>query len=175
LRILAGCDIAFLANLTMKMNAVQLRTGELRDADAVARLVNDAFRPERFFIDGERTNPENIRELMNKGKFLLAEDGETLVGCVYVEPRGERWYLGLLSVDPLRQRSGLGSVLMTAAEDHVRSAGATVMDLRIINLRIELPGFYRRLGYEQSGTEPLPADAPVKQPCHFIQMSKKLR
>ena len=47
---------------------------------------------------------------MNKGKFLLAEDGETLVGCVYVEPRGEHWYLGLLSVDPLHQRcwSGLG-------------------------------------------------------------------
>jgi len=63
---------------------------------------------------------------------------------------------------------------MTAAEEHARSAGAVVMDLRIVNLRSALPGFYRRLGYEETGTAPLPADATVKQPCHFIQMSKKL-
>lgn len=158
----------------MKMNAAQLRAGELKDADAIARLVNDAFRPERFFIDGDRTNPENVRELINKGKFLLAEERERIVGCVYVEPRGEHWYLGLLSVDPSRQGGGLGSLLMTAAEEHARSAGALVMDLRIVNLRSALPGFYRRLGYEETGTAPLPADATVKQPCHFIKMSKKL-
>ena len=158
----------------MKTTDVQLRAGELKDADAITGLVNDAFRPERFFIDGDRTNPENVRELINKGKFLLAEDGESIVGCVYVEPRGEHWYLGLLSVDPSRQGGGLGSLLMTAAEEHARSAGALVMDLRIINLRTDLPGFYRRLGYEETGTAPLQADASVKQPCHFIQMSKKL-
>jgi predicted N-acetyltransferase YhbS len=158
----------------MKTTDVQLRAGELKDADAIAHLVNEAFRPERFFIDGDRTNPENIRELINKGKFLLAEDGDSIVGCVYVEPRGEHWYLGLLSVDPSRQGGGLGSLLMTAAEERARSAGAVVMDLRIVNLRSELPGFYRRLGYEETGTAPLPADATVNQPCHFIQMSKKL-
>lgn len=158
----------------MKTTDVQLRAGELKDADAITGLVNDAFRPERFFIDGDRTNPENVRELINKGKFLLAEDGDSIVGCVYVEPRGEHWYLGLLSVDPSRQGGGLGSLLMTAAEEHARSAGALVMDLRIVNLRSELPGFYRRLGYEETGTAPLPADATVNQPCHFIQMSKKL-
>jgi predicted N-acetyltransferase YhbS len=151
-----------------------LRTGELNDAHAIAHLVNEAFRPERFFIDGDRTNPENVCELINRGKFLLAEDGERLVGCVYVEPRGERWYLGLFSVDPSRQGSGLGSLLMTAAENHVRAVGGLAVDLRIVNLRTELPEFYRRLGYEESGTAPLPADAPVKQPCHFIQISKKL-
>jgi predicted N-acetyltransferase YhbS len=158
----------------MKTTDVQLRAGELKDADAIARLVNEAFRPERFFIDGDRTNPQNVRELINKGKFLLAEDGEGIVGYVYFEPRGEHWYLGLLSVDPSRQGDGLGALLMTAAENHAWSAGALVMDLRIVNLRTELPGFYRRLGYEETGTAPLPPDASVKQPCHFIQMSKKL-
>jgi len=158
----------------MKTADVKLRAGELKDADAIARLVNDAFRPERFFIDGDRTNPENVRELINKGEFLLAEERERIVGCVYIEPRGEHWYLGLLSVDPAHQGGGLGSLLMAAAEEHARSAGAVVMDLRIVNLRSALPGFYRRLGYEETGTAPLPADATVKQACHFIQMSKKL-
>jgi GNAT superfamily N-acetyltransferase len=136
--------------------------------------VNQAFLAERPFIDGGRTNPQNIRELINKGKFLLAEESERIVGCVHVESRGERWYLGLLSVELSRQRSGLGSHLMRAAEDHARSAGATAMDLRIVNLRAELLKFYARLGYEETGRVPLQPDAAAKQPCHFIQMSKKL-
>src|ERR1700674_876568 len=156
---------------TMKVNDLHLRAGREEDTDAIVRLINDAFRPERFFIDGERTNPDHIGELMTKGTFLLAEDGGGLVGCVYVEPRGEHWYLGLLSVEPGRQGSGLGAFLMVAAEDHCRAAGATAIDLQIVNLRKELPGFYRRFGYEETGTAPLRPDMKVKQPCHFIQMS----
>jgi predicted N-acetyltransferase YhbS len=164
----------FAHRVAMKLNNLRLRFGELQDAQPIAELVNQAFLAERPFIDGDRTNPQNIRELINKGKFLLAEDSERIVGCVYVESRGERWYLGLLSVELSRQRSGLGSHLMRAAEDHSRSAGATAMDLRIVNLRAELLKFYARLGYEETGRVPLPPDAAAKQPCHFIQMSKKL-
>lgn len=159
---------------TTKAKDLHLRAARQEDTDAIVRLVNDSFHPERFFIDGERTNPDHIGELMTKGTFLLAEDDGGLVGCVYIEPRGVRWYLGLLSVEPGRQRSGLGAFLMAAAEDHSRAAGATVIDLQIVNLRTELPGFYRRFGYEETGTAPLPAQMQVKQPCHFIQMSKKL-
>ena len=45
---------------------------------------------------------------MAKGQFLLAGDNEKLTGCVYLERRGERAYLGLLAVDPERQGSGIG-------------------------------------------------------------------
>jgi len=96
------------------------------------------------------------------------------VGCVYVEVRGDRGYVGLLSIDPARQRSGLGSRLMAAAEDHARKAGCHAMDLRVVNLRRELPGFYRRLGYAETGTEPFPPDAKPKLPCHLVTMSKHL-
>jgi hypothetical protein len=44
----------------MKLNAAQLRAGELKDADAIARLVNEAFRPERFFIDGDAPIPRTF-------------------------------------------------------------------------------------------------------------------
>ena len=50
---------------------------------------------------------EEVRSMMDKGEFLLAEDGAALVGCVYLEPRGECRYLGLLSVEPARRCSGL--------------------------------------------------------------------
>jgi ribosomal protein S18 acetylase RimI-like enzyme len=111
---------------------------------------------------------------MQKGKFLLAEDAAGLAGCVYVELRGDRGYLGLLGVDPARQGAGLGRKLMDAAENYFREAGCRAVDLRIVSARTPLPAFYRHLGYVQTGTAPLPSDAPVKVPCHFILMSKTL-
>ncbi len=97
-----------------------------------------------------------------------------LVGCVYVELRGERAYLGLLSVDPKRQKSGLGSALMNAAEEYCANEGCRFMDLRIINLREELPIFYRNRGYVETGTAPLTPGLQPKLPCHFVEMSKAL-
>jgi hypothetical protein len=85
---------------------MHIRAAETRDAEGVANPVNTAFRPERFFVDQDRTNPDKVRALVETGKFLLPEDSGSRVGCVYVELRGERGYFGLLSVDPGRQRSG---------------------------------------------------------------------
>lgn len=153
---------------------MKTRTAQLEDAEGIARLVNAAFRPERFFIDADRTNPDKVRALLQKGRFLLAEEAGVLTGCVYVELNGERGYFGLLAVDPAAQRYGLGSRLVAAAEDDCRSAGCRFMDLTIVNLRKELPAFYNRLGYTESGTLPFPSDQHPNQPCHLVRMSKPL-
>ena len=153
---------------------ISFRKAEPAEANAIASLINRAFAVERFFIDGDRTNAEKVQQLFETGDFLRAEEGDALVGCVYVEKRGERAYLGLLSIDPARQRSGLGLRLMAVAENHARQAGCNAMDLRVVNLRQELPSFYRRLGYIETGTEPFPPDAEPKLPCHFVTMSKFL-
>jgi N-acetylglutamate synthase-like GNAT family acetyltransferase len=153
---------------------MKTRLARIEDAKNIARLVNTAFRPERFFTDSDRTDPEKVRALMLKGKFLLAEESGALAGCVYIELRGERGYFGLLAVDPALQRSGLGSRLVAAAEDECRSSGCRFMDLTIVNLRTELPPFYRRLGYLENGTLPFPSDQHPNQPCHLVKMSKPL-
>ncbi len=150
------------------------RMAQLNDAENIARLVNAAFRAESFFTNGDRTNPEKIRDLLQKGKFLLLEESGRLAGCVYVELRGDHGYFGLLAVDPELQRSGLGSQMIAAAEDHCRTAGCRFMDLTIVNLRTELPAFYHRLGYTESGTLPFPRDQHTNQPCHLVMMSKAL-
>jgi GNAT superfamily N-acetyltransferase len=157
------------------VNQITTRTAESTDAENIARLVNAAFRPERFFIDADRTDPDKVRALLEKGKFLLAEEADVLIACVYVELRGERGYFGLLAVDPARQRAGIGSRLIEAAEQYCRAAGSNFMDLTTVNLRKELPGYYRRRGYVESGTLPFPADQhPPKIPCHLVKMSKPL-
>ena len=154
---------------------MQLRLAELRDAESITALINTAFRhAEAFLVERDRIDRDSVESLLQTGQFLLAEDGVLLFGCVYVEPRGERAYLGLLSVAPSRQGAGLGSCLMKAAEDYCAKAGCRFMDLQIINLRHELPRFYHRLGYADTGTAPLTAGLEPKLPCHFVRMSKPL-
>ena len=153
---------------------MRIRVATAEDAETIAQVVNAAFRVERFFIDRDRISTEKVRAMLNMGEFLVAEDGG-MAACVYVELQGERGYFGLLAVDPGRKGSGLGRRLVEEAEERARAAGCKVMDLRIVNLRAELPAFYRRLGYVETRTEPFKADAEPKMPCHFIVMSKPLK
>jgi hypothetical protein len=48
------------------------------------------------------------------------------------------------------------------------------MDIKVVNLREELPDFYRRRGYVGTGTSSFPSDLKTKLPVHFIEMSKPL-
>ena len=151
-----------------------IRIAGAADAEAITRLINAAFEVERFFIHHDRIGIDEVRERLETGTFILAEENGALTGCVYVEPRAERAYLGLLSVDPSLQGSGIGKRLVEAGEQHCRAAKCRFMDLRIVNLRTALPPFYEKLGYRPNGTEPFPEDAQPQIPCHFVIMSKPL-
>jgi ribosomal protein S18 acetylase RimI-like enzyme len=156
---------------------VQVRLAESQDAEAIVAVINAAFRrAEAFLIDRDRIDLETVRSLLQKGKFLVteSEDSGALAGCVYVELKDDRAYLGLLAVDPGRQKAGLGSQLMTAAENYCAHSGCRFMDLRIVSVRQELPSFYRKRGYVKTGTAPFPQDLSPKVPCHFVEMSKPL-
>jgi len=154
---------------------VQLRIAGNADIGHLMDLINSAFRQaESFIIDRDRVDLEVVQSLLEKGKFLVAEDEGSLTGCVHLELRGERAYLGLLSVDPGLQKSGVGSLLLREAELHCARAGCRFMDLRIIDLRQDNHAFYKRRGYVETGTEPFPPELTTKLPCHFVTMSKPL-
>jgi GNAT superfamily N-acetyltransferase len=160
------------------MTPTSIRIADLEDAEKITILINTAFQPaEGFFVVGDRIDPEGVRTFLKTGRFLLAENKDCAVGCVYVEPRttdNARAYLGLLAVDPASQHSGLGSLLMQAAEDYCRGLGSLVMDIKVVNLREELMGFYQQRGYVETGTSAFPEHIETKVPCHFIEMSKPL-
>ncbi len=163
------------ASPSSESQSLSIRAAQSSDVKPLARLINAAFVVEQPFIEGERIDPAGVREYMENGKFLIAEDAAGLAGCVYVELRGERAYLGLLGVEPHRQGTGLGRKLMEAAENYFRAAKCRAIDLRIISPRTPLPAFYTHLGYAQTGTAPFAPDVSVKVPCHYILMSKQLR
>ena len=152
----------------------QIREAIDSDSDNIVVLINAAFRVESFFIDGDRTDCDKVSAMLKSGKFLLIENGAKLVGCVYVELRCESGYFGLLSVDPSCRGLGIGRKLVVAAENYFGESGCRTSDMLMVNLREELLPFYRKLGYDVSGTAPFPPDVITNIPCHFITMSKKI-
>jgi len=136
---------------------LSIRSAELADAPQITAVINAAFRiAEEFFIDGNRITQAEVEESLAKGVFLLAEVNGKLNGCVYVELRGERSYLGLLSVDPACQQGGLGSRLMSEAENYCRERGSRGMDILIVSLGLAT----RRLYLHQRRS---PNSAPAKR------------
>jgi GNAT superfamily N-acetyltransferase len=156
---------------------IRIRAAAAADAKPLVLVINAAFAVERVAFEADRVDLDGVRELMDKGTFLVAEstDSPALLGCVYLEPQGQGCYLGLLSVVPALQGKGLGRRLTAAAEDFARNAGCRVMDLRIISPRAgSLLPVYKRLGYSEAGMAPFPANVPTKVPCHYILMTKSL-
>ncbi|HYK37266.1 GNAT family N-acetyltransferase [Alloacidobacterium sp.] len=155
---------------------MELRFADSADLPAIAQIINQAFSVELFFKAGDRITLDEVQRLSKKGRFMVLEENGEIQGSVYVELRGERAYLGLLSTNPARQRSGIGSRLTTAAEEFARESGCRFMDLRVVNLREELPVIYGKFGYEITGTEDVALEAGQRftRPAHFITMSKEL-
>ena len=153
----------------------EMRVAVPDDADAVARLINDAFVVERFFKRGDRTSAENVRDLMRAGEFLVQdrEDGSP-AACVFVKHKGSCGYFGMLSVAPDMQGRGLARRFIAEVEERLRDAGCDALDIYVVNFRTELPPFYRKLGYTESGTRPFVDPAEATQPCHIIVMTKAL-
>jgi predicted N-acetyltransferase YhbS len=157
-------------------SSIRVRPTTADDRPRLIPLINSAFAIETFF-EGTRTDEERLAAMMSKGEILAAEDGDgQLLGCVYVEVRGARGYLGQLAVDPARQSRGLGMRIMDAAEEHLRRQGCEAIDILVLNLRPELPPIYRRHGYIETGTEAFHSPRPLKPgaECYCIVMSKQL-
>ena len=151
-----------------------VREAEPKDLQQIVSLINRAFDVERFFKAGDRTDAETVRENMSEGTFLVMLDGDEMIACVWIRIIGDRAYLGTLSVDPSRQKSGIGARMMQEAEAYAREQGCSAIDIRIVNLRTELPPIYRKFGFVETGTEVLSDTTKFTQPVHFLKMSKEL-
>ncbi len=154
------------------------RLAAAADVNELVRVINLAYRVEDFFINGNRTHDADIRMRMAKphAAFLVVDDDAPgrLAGAVYVEVRGVRGYFGMLSVDPPRQKLGLGRLLIESAESHCRSAGCEWLDIDVVNLRDELPAFYAQFGFAAAGEAPFPDPHKLTRDAHLVIMSKRI-
>ena len=180
-----------------------LRPARRDEADALSALVNSAYRgdPSRVgwtteadLLGGQRTDPAALREFVATGetaldRVLLVYDGTaggTGLGrlpeaCVQLERRGDDAYLGMLTVQPVRQASGLGKRLLDAAEGWAAARwGTRRIIMTVITQRPELIAWYERRGYHATGeTAPFPYGdtrfgEPKRPDLQFIVLRKPL-
>jgi ribosomal protein S18 acetylase RimI-like enzyme len=140
-----------------------IREAVTADAAALAALVNSAYRgasskagwtTEADLLDGQRTDVERLVEtIAAPGNVILVnEQGGVLFGCVHLERTDEACYLGMLTIRPTCQGSGLGRQLLEAAERWaVEHWSSRSMHMTGIVQRTELIAWYERRGYRRTG------------------------
>jgi len=147
------------------------RKASHHDIPELNTLVNMAYRgevsktgwtTEAHLIEGTRTDPTALKEMMDVGHFELAYEDEELVGCVFVkkEETGSL-YIGMLTVKPTFQSRGLGTTLMNRAVDIGRAWGMKSTRMTVISERPDLIAIYEKMGFYWNGkTEPFPDHDP---------------
>lgn len=153
------------------------RLADSRDAEAIARLVNQAYRPapgeggwthESAMVAGPRTDAAQISTLIDRpeSSVFLADSGDDIAACVHVERRGQDAYIGMLAVAPNRQGQGLGNDMLAYAEHYARKHfGAQRLVMVVVSARTELIDYYLRRGYVRTGeTMDYPLSANVGIP-----------
>lgn len=162
------------------------------DIPALVSLLNSTFRgdaskkgwtTEADLLRGNlRTDAATLANLMQTPgavflKYVNEDNG--IEGCVFLEKKDSRLYLGMLSVSAMIQAKGIGKQLMTAATEHAIRQQCTCIFMRVISVRRELTAWYERQGYIDTGkTEPFPTDQRFgvpTQPLEFIIMEKEIQ
>ena len=104
-----------------------LRRAILSDAEALAALINSAYRGESSrqgwtteadLLDGSRTNPDNLKKLMaaEDSVMLLCEIRQQILASVHLHRVEETTRIGMLAVSPAIQGRGIGKHMLGAAE-----------------------------------------------------------
>ncbi|MCB2406497.1 GNAT family N-acetyltransferase [Hymenobacter lucidus] len=135
------------------------------DIPALVSFVNSVYRgdsskqgwtTEADLLDGSRIDAASLAEMLQaQGAVLLmarTEAGE-LVGSVYLQQQAETMYLGMLSVNPTLQGTGIGKYLLHTATDYARQQECRRLKITVISVRHELLAWYERHGYRRTGEE----------------------
>ncbi len=112
--------------------------------------------------------------MTNSVRMASPPDAEEITALINSAFRTAEEFFSETDRISLESVNDLFITLMDAAEEYGRGMGCRFMDIKVVNLRDELIGFYSGRGYVETGTSPFPADIETKLPCHFIEMTKPL-
>jgi len=79
--------------------------------------------------------------------FLVAVDGDVVLGSVMAGYDGHRGWVNYLAVDSEVRGRGIGRELMAQVERGLRVLGCPKVNLQVRATNAAAIGFYRRLGY----------------------------
>lgn len=172
------------------MTQIKILKAEQSDLDAIAKLVNSAYRGEHAkkgwtteadMIDGTRTDVAALSDVIKRPDTVILkyERNGTIVGCVELRTSNGKLYLGMLTVEPSIQGGGIGKEMLKAAEDFARSQKCRSVYMTVITIRQELIDWYKRHGYVDTGErKPFAFNDPrfglPKQKLEFLVLEKNL-
>ena len=81
--------------------------------------------------------------------FLVAVEGDQVVGSAMAGYDGHRGWVNYLAVAPRRRRHGIGRRLMVAAEAGLRDLGCPKINVQIRTSNIEALAFYAGIGFRE--------------------------
>lgn len=154
------------------------------DIPELVSLINSAYRgesskkgwtTEAWLLEGDlRTDIPTLSNIIRQPGTVILKYTEAagIKGSVYldVQPRG--LYLGMLTVDPRNQATGIGKKLMKAAEIYGKEKGCSCIFMNVISVREELVAWYERQGYYKTGEKkPLPADTKFGKPTRELEFA----
>ena len=136
---------------------------------------------EDHLFDGPRTNNAEVAALIADpdSRFLIATDGQDVVGCALIRNENGNAYFGLFAVRPDQQGSGLGRTIMAEAEKAARDLWrCSAITMTVIDLRTDLIDYYLRRGYRLTGEQkPFPVDqaaVATRNDFHLVVLRKDL-
>lgn len=161
------------------------------DIPALVSLLNSAYRgeasqqgwtTEAHLIAGEvRTNEAGLLEVMQKPRSIFLkylDDAGNIVGCVNLQSKLNKMYLGMFAVSPALQGAGIGKKILQAADEYARSLGSSAIFMTVISVRTELIDWYNRHGYAHTGKHQAFEEDGVSgkhlQPLSFVVLEKKI-
>lgn len=162
----------------------------LTDIPALNQLINSAYRGESSkkgwtteanLLEGKRTNEEELAEIINnpKNTILKYTENDNIIGSVLLVEKENQLYLGMLTVSPELQNSGIGKKMLAEAENHARTLGLSSIIMTVISVREELIAWYKRHGYVDTGEREAFPESGIHvtispNPLEFIFLEKKV-
>lgn len=162
----------------------------LQDIPALNTLINSAYRgesskkgwtTEAHLLEGKRTTEEELIAIFldPKNTFLKYTENDKIIGSVLLVEKEHQLYVGMLTVSPELQNSGIGKKMLAEAEVHAKTLGLSTLSMTVVSVRSELIAWYNRHGYVDTGErEPFPAsDIHINvsdKPLEFIHLEKKI-
>ncbi|KUJ59568.1 GCN5 family acetyltransferase [Flavobacteriaceae bacterium CRH] len=160
----------------------------LQDIPALTTLINSAYRgetskkgwtTEAHLLEGKRTTEEELTAIIldPKNTFLKYTENDKIIGSVLLVEKEQQLYLGMLTVSPELQNSGIGKQLLAEGENQAKALGLSSIIMTVVSVRAELIAWYKRHGYVETGErEPFPSsDIHINisnEPLEFIYLEK---
>lgn len=162
----------------------------VEDVSLLNKLINSAFRGESSkkgwtteanLLEGKRTTEDELVAIIQdpKSTILKYTENNQIIGCILLIDKEDELYLGMLTVSPELQNSGIGKKLMYQAEVFALEMGIPKIVMTVISVREELISWYKRHGYVDTGVkEPFPKSDIFNQtaiePLEFIVLEKRI-